>query len=85
MEGIISSYRRGRHTQTNNQMIVVINEISEREKAEELVGKKVKWTTPAKKEMVGEVRSAHGKKGAIRVLFETGLPGQSLGTKVKIE
>ena len=31
-----------------------------------------------------EVRSAHGAKGAVRVLFEKGMPGQSLGTKVTV-
>ena len=27
----------------------------------------------------------HGNKGAVRVKFEKGLPGQAISTKVKIE
>ena len=27
----------------------------------------------------------HGSKGAVRVKFKIGLPGQAIGTKVKIE
>ncbi len=46
--------------------------------------KKVVWKSPANKEIKGEVRSAHGNKGALRVLFETGMPGQSITNKVEI-
>lgn len=85
MEGIIASFRRGRHTQTTNQMIINANGVDNRDKAAKLVGKAVVWKSPAGKEIKGNVRSAHGKKGAFRVLFEKGMPGQSLMTKVKIE
>jgi large subunit ribosomal protein L35Ae len=53
-----------------------------------LVGKKVEWHNPEgkdKKVISGKVSVAHGGKGALRVVFERGMPGQSLGTKVKIE
>ena len=66
-------------------MIVIMKEVSTREDASKLVGKKVIWTSPAKKEIKGEIRSAHGNSGAVRVLFETGMPGQAVGSKVKIE
>jgi len=85
MEGIIVSFRRGRHTQSNNQMIVNADGVDSKEKASKLVGKVVVWKSPAGKEIKGSVRSAHGAKGALRVLFESGMPGQSLGNKVKIE
>ena len=84
MEGIIASFRRGRHTQTTNQMIINANGVDNRDKASKLVGKSVVWKSPAGKEIKGSVRSAHGNKGALRVLFEKGMPGQSLMTKVKI-
>jgi large subunit ribosomal protein L35Ae len=84
MEGIISNFRRGRHVQTTNQMIVIVNGIDKKEKASELVGKKASWKSPAGKEIKGEVRSAHGNNGALRVLFETGMPGQAIGQKVNI-
>ncbi len=84
MEGIIKNFKRGRKTQTTNQMIVVVKGVDEKDKATSLVGKKVVWKSPAGKEINGEVRSAHGNKGAIRVLFETGMPGQAIGDKVAI-
>ena len=66
-------------------MIVLIEGVSTKEDASKLVGKHVVWTSPAKKEIKGEIRSAHGNSGAVRVLFETGMPGQAVGSKVKIE
>ena len=79
------NFRGGRHTQYDNQMIILVDEIDSKEKANALIGKKVIWSSPAKKEIKGIVKSAHGSKGAIRVLFEKGMPGQSIGQKVKIE
>jgi len=66
-------------------MIVVVEGVNSREDAEKLVGKKVTWKSPANKTINGKVASAHGNKGAVRVIFETGMPGQAIGTKVTIE
>ncbi len=66
-------------------MIINANGVDNRDKAAKLVGKAVVWKSPAGKEIKGSVRSAHGNKGALRVLFEKGMPGQSLMSKVKIE
>ncbi len=85
MEGVISNYKGGRHTQVGNQMIIIPAGSDSKENAEKFVGKKVTWESPAGKVIKGEVRAAHGNSGAVRVLFETGMPGQSIGTKVKIE
>jgi large subunit ribosomal protein L35Ae len=85
MEGIIVSFRRGRHTQTDNQMLINIKDIDNKEKASELIGKTVIWKSPAGKEIKGKISSVHGNKGVLRALFEKGMPGQSLGTKVRIE
>jgi len=85
MEGFITNFRGGRHTQYNNQMIVLARGIDSKEKTSALIGKKVIWSSPANKEIKGIVKSAHGSKGALRVLFEKGMPGQSIGQKVKIE
>lgn len=84
MEGTIVSFKRGRHTQTTNQMIIIVDKVDNRKKAAEFVGKNITWKSPSGKEIKGLVRSAHGNKGAIRVLFETGMPGQSLMNKVSI-
>ena len=85
MEGIITSYRRGRTTQKDNQMVIVVNDIDSKEKAEKIVGKAVVFKSDAGKELKGKITGAHGGKGAVRALFETGMPGQSLGKKVNIQ
>lgn len=85
MEGLIVSFRRGRHTQYKNQMIIKVNTIDTKEKAKSLIGKKITWITPLKKEIKGIVTNTHGNKGLIRARFEKGMPGQSLLKKVKIE
>jgi len=84
MEGTISNFRRSRHVQKTNHMIVLIKEIDKKEKASEMIGKEVVWKSPAGKEIKGKVASSHGNKGAVRVIFQTGMPGQSVGTKVEI-
>lgn len=85
MEGIISSFRRNRHSQYDNHMIVEVEGVERKDKAEPLVGKEVVWKSPADNEIKGKVASTHGNKGALRVIFEKGMPGQSLGTKVQIK
>ena len=85
MEGVIKNFKRGRTTQTMNQMIVVVKGVEDRKQAAEFVGKTITWKSPGDKELKGEVRAAHGNSGALRVLFETGMPGQAIGKKVEIQ
>ncbi|MBN2459721.1 50S ribosomal protein L35ae [Candidatus Woesearchaeota archaeon] len=84
MQGVINNFRRSRKRTYKNHMIVIPEGIDGKEKAKSLVGKKVLYNT-GKKDMVGKVASSHGNKGAVRVIFETGMPGQAIGKKVKIE
>ena len=86
MEGIIVNYRRGRHTQKTNQMIVFVENSKTKEDAKKLVSKKVTYENFGKKKIkfVGEIRAPHGNSGCVRVLFEKGLPGQAIGSKVVI-
>ena len=84
MKALIASFRRGRKTQTMNQLILYIDSITSKEKAASLVGKQVTWKSPAGKEIKGTVSSPHGNKGAVRALFERGMPGQSIGNSVEI-
>ena len=84
MQGTIISYRRGRHTQNTNQMLVRIENVSTKEQAEEYVGKHIVWITPSNKEMPGKIIAVHGSKGAVRAKFEKNLPGQSIASKVMI-
>lgn len=84
MNGTIINFRRGMHRVSPNQMIIKPENTTNKEEAGQLVGKKVLYNT-GKKDMTGEVASAHGNSGAIRVIFETGMPGQAIGQKVKIQ
>lgn len=81
-KGVVSSYRRGKHLQHPNQVILVFSETKTRSQAAALVGRKVKWTTPGENEILGKVLSAHGNGGAVRAKFNTNLPGQAIGTPV---
>ena len=84
MEGSIVNYRRNSTGQTQNHLVVIVEGIDNKEKASKLVGKKVVYNT-GKKDMVGKINAIHGNSGALRAVFETGIPGQALGKKVKIE
>ncbi|MCA9496999.1 MAG: 50S ribosomal protein L35ae [Nanoarchaeota archaeon] len=85
MEAIIVNYRRGRRTQTTNQMVLFVPKY-DKEKAKTLVGKKVTYTCEGKdkKQIVGRISAVHGNSGAVRALFETGMPGQAIGGKISI-
>lgn len=85
MEGTITSFRRGRKTIRGNQVIIKVGSVNSKEKAEKLVGKDVSWKSPGGKEIKGKISAAHGGKGCTRAIFETGMPGQSLGTKVSVK
>ncbi|MBN2231110.1 MAG: 50S ribosomal protein L35ae [Candidatus Thorarchaeota archaeon] len=81
-KGIVSSYRRGRHLQHTNQVILIFDEVKTRAEAAGLVSRRVKWATPGEKEIIGKILGAHGNSGAVRAKFNTNLPGQAIGTPV---
>jgi large subunit ribosomal protein L35Ae len=80
--GIVTSYRRGRHLQNTNQVILVFDDIKTRAEAASLVSRKVKWTSGGENEILGKILGAHGNSGAVRAKFNTNLPGQAIGTPV---
>ena len=84
MQGIRIKYQRGIHTMTGNQMIIEVAGIETKAKAATLIGKRVVWKTSAGKELAGQVMAAHGNSGAVRVKFNSGMPGQSVGEKVEL-
>jgi large subunit ribosomal protein L35Ae len=85
MKGVIVNFRGGLHTQRNNQMVVKVDSIKSKADADKMVGKRVVWVSPAGKEIMGIVAKSHGNKGALRVRFDKGMPGQSVGKEVKVE
>ena len=84
MEGKIVSYRRGIKTQKKYQMIVKVSGVDDKNKAKSLLNKNVIWKSPGGKEIKGVITNIHGNAGGLRVQFEKGLPGQSVGTKVSL-
>jgi ribosomal protein L35AE/L33A len=84
MQGTINNFRRSRKRTCENHMIIIVDGITKKEDAKKLVGKKVIYNT-GKKEMIGKIGSSHGNTGAVRAIFSTGMPGQAIGKKVKIE
>jgi len=87
MKGRIANFRGSRRIKKGNQMIVEVKGVDDKAKAEKLVGKTVSWVAPGKSKttITGKISAIHGNSGCVRVLFERGLPGQSIGTEVKIE
>ena len=85
MEGTIVHFRGSRRVKRSNQMILQVKGVDNKDKASKMIGKKVVWKTSAGKEMVGQITNIHGNKGALRIRFDTGMPGQSIGTKVSVE
>ncbi|MFH1590960.1 MAG: 50S ribosomal protein L35ae [archaeon] len=85
MKGVIVNFRSARHHQTDHHMVIEAEGVKTIEEASKLVGKNVVYTTESGKAITGEVKDSHGNSGAVRVTFEKGMPGQSLGKPVEIQ
>ena len=84
MEATVLHFRQGRHHQNTKQMIIKVADTVE--EAEKVIGKTASWTSPSGTVIKGKISALHGRNGNVRVIFEEkGLPGQSLGTKIKVE
>ncbi len=83
--GKVVQFRRGRHTIKERHFLIEVDKVKTRKDAEKIVGKEVVWKSPAGKEIKGKVAGAHGNKGVVRAIFEKGLPGQAVATKVEIK
>lgn len=84
-KGKVVQFRRGRHTIHERHFLIEVEGISNREDAQKLAGKEVIWKSPAGKIIKGKISAAHGGNGVVRVIFEKGLPGQSVTTEVEIK
>ncbi|RLI20232.1 50S ribosomal protein L35ae [Candidatus Bathyarchaeota archaeon] len=81
--GVIVNYRVGPKTQRPKECLVKFPNVDTAEKASRLIGRKVAWHSE-KKRIIGKVVATHGTKGLVRVRFRRGVPGQALGTYVRI-
>ena len=82
--GKVIQFRRGRKTISERHFLIEIDGVSSKEQATKFVGKVVVWKSPAGKEINGKIAATHGSKGVVRAIFERGLPGQAITTKVEI-
>ncbi|MEK6908718.1 MAG: 50S ribosomal protein L35ae [Nanoarchaeota archaeon] len=84
MKGIIVQFRRSRHRIHERHYLLDLG-FNSRDDAKKLVGKQVIWKSTAGKAIHGKISDAHGNKGLVRAIFETGLPGQAVTTDVEVK
>jgi large subunit ribosomal protein L35Ae len=80
--GVIKNYRRGPKSQRNQECLIKVLGV-EPSDSSRFLGWKVEWPANGSR-LTGIILKTHGRTGALRVKFKKGLPGQALGTKVKI-
>ncbi|MDP3882082.1 MAG: 50S ribosomal protein L35ae [Nanoarchaeota archaeon] len=84
MKGILVQFRRGRHTIHERHYLIDLGCIG-RDEAKKMVGKTVEWKSSAGKIISGKISDAHGNKGLVRAIFESGLPGQAVAQDIEIK
>ena len=84
MKAIVTSYKRSRHKQYPNQILVKADGIGY-VKAHALLGKKVVVPVSKTKNIIGKIVSTHGNNGVMRARFSKGIPGQAIGKKCEIK
>ncbi len=84
MKGIVVQFRRSRHRIHERHYLLDVG-LTKRDDAKKLAGKEVSWKSPAGKIIKGKISDAHGNKGLVRAIFESGLPGQAVTTEVEVK
>lgn len=84
MKGIVVQFRRSRHRIHERHYLLDLG-FKTREEAKKTAGKDVIWKSPAGKIISGKISDAHGNKGLVRAIFESGLPGQAITTEVEVK
>jgi len=81
--GRIMNYRIGIRTQKSNECLIQFTDVTARAQAGQLIGRKVVWEG-ANTKHIGKIVGFHGKNGVVIVKFKKGVPGQAIGTRVKL-
>ncbi|GEM_PF-1062451 len=81
--GVIESYRRGPRTQTNDQLIIGLIDIS-KYNMDELVNKEVIFEDEYGNKYIGYIKRKHGNSNKVLVEFKRPPPPSCLGKIVKI-
>lgn len=84
MKGLVVQFRRGRHVIKEKHYLIDLG-LTSRDEAKKLAGKAVEWKSPAGKIIMGKISDAHGNKGLVRAIFESGLPGQAMTTEIEVK
>jgi large subunit ribosomal protein L35Ae len=84
MKGIVVQFRRSRHRIHERHYLLDLG-LTNRDEAKKMAGKAVEWKSPAGKIIKGKISDAHGNKGLVRAIFESGLPGQAITTDVEVK
>ena len=79
---MIINYRLGRKTQYPKECLIKVLEVDPSD-SKQMIGWKVGWPADDPK-IYGKIVGFHGRRGALRVRFKRGVPGQALNSRVKI-
>jgi len=80
--GVISNYKIGLHKQKADRCLIKVKSL-EKAAVRRLIGYKVLWPKNNPK-ITGKIIKTHGSTGTLLVKFEKGIPGQALGSEVRI-
>jgi large subunit ribosomal protein L35Ae len=83
VKGRIVNYRTGPKSQSSRECLIEFEAVNSASLAGKLIGQKVTWKN-GNNSFVGKIRGAHGKNGMVRVRFPKGVPGQAIGSIVKL-
>ena len=84
MKGIIVQFRRSRHRIKEKHYLLDLG-FTSRDEAKAYIGKDVEWKSVSGKVFTGKVSDAHGNKGLVRAIFDSGLPGQAVTDTVEVK
>ena len=84
MKGIIVQFRRSRHRIKEKHYLLDLG-FQKRDEALKMKGKAVEWKSSSGKVIKGKISDAHGNKGLVRAIFESGLPGQAITESVEVK
>jgi large subunit ribosomal protein L35Ae len=84
MKARVLSFRRGRHTQKTNQLLLSVKDATSKSSAATFIGKKVVWKTKSGREIKGKIVAVHGNSGTLRARFSGGVSGEVLGRDIDI-
>jgi ribosomal protein L35AE/L33A len=80
--GRITNYRTGSKSQNSKECLIQFDNMGLGD-AGKLVGQKVLWAN-GKKLFRGKIVGLHGSNGLVRAKFARPVPGQAIGTNVKL-